>query len=75
MNGILSIFIIYILNMDLIEKKMRLIWTYNALQEQIDAYGLNDIAITSKPLKEMCAKRDQIELEIKEINKLLWLKE
>lgn len=57
--------------MNIAEEKLRLVGIYNALQEQIDAYWLEDLAISSEPLKEMCAKKQQIEQQIKEINKLL----
>ena len=57
--------------MNLTDQKMTLVGMYNALQEKIDAYWLNDIAMGSSQLKELCAKRAEIERQIKEINKLL----
>ena len=61
--------------MNLIEEKMKLIWIYNALQEKIDAYWLTDIAIDSKPFKKLCADKQAIEMKIKDINKLLDIKD
>lgn len=57
--------------MNLTDQKMKLVGMYNTLQEKIDAYWLQDISISSWPLKELCAKREEIERQIKEINKLL----
>lgn len=57
--------------MNLTDQKMKLVGMYNALQEKIDAYWLQGISISSWPLKELCAKREEIERQIKEINKLL----
>ena len=54
---------------------MRLVGIYNALQEKIDAYGLEDIAIDSKPFKKLCADKQAIEQKIKDINKLLNIKD
>ena len=61
--------------MNLIEEKMKLIWIYNALQEKIDAYWLTDIVIDSKPFKKLCADKQAIEMKIKDINKLLDIKD
>lgn len=57
--------------MDLFDKKMRLVWMYNAIQEQIDTYWLDDISIDEWPFKEICEKKQEIEQELKEINRLL----
>jgi len=61
--------------MNLTEQKMKLVGIYNSLQEKIDAYWLKDIAISSWPLKDLCAKRDEVERQIKELNKLLNIKD
>ena len=61
--------------MNLTEEKMKLIWIYNALQEKIDAYWLEDIAIDSKPFKKLCADKQAIEMKIKDLNKLLNIKD
>lgn len=61
--------------MNLIEEKTRLVGIYNALQEKIDAYGLEDIAIDSKPFKKLCADKQNIEHRIKELNKFLDVKD
>ena len=53
------------------EEKIRLIWMLNSIQEKIDAYWLEDVASSSEYFKEICAKKQQIEQQIKEINKLL----
>lgn len=50
---------------------MRLVWMYNAIQEQIDTYWLDDISIDEWPFKEICEKKQEIEQELKEINRLL----
>ena len=57
--------------MNIAEEKIRLVGIYNALKEQIDAYWLEDVASSSEYFKEICAKKQQIEQQIKEINKLL----
>lgn len=41
--------------MNLTEEKMKLVGIYNALQEKINAYGLEDIAVDSKLFKKLCA--------------------
>lgn len=61
--------------MNITEEKMKLVAIYNALQEKIDAYGLEDIAIDSKPFKKLCADKQVIEAKIKDINKLLNVKD
>lgn len=61
--------------MNLLEKKLTLVGMYNALQEKIDTYWLEDLAVTAEPLKELCAKKQQIEQQIKDINKLLNIKD
>ena len=61
--------------MNITEEKMKLVAIYNALQEKIDAYGLEDIAIDSKPFKKLCADKQAIEMKIKELNKLLNIKD
>lgn len=61
--------------MNLTEEKMKLVGIYNALQEKIDAYGLNDIAIDSWPFKKLCADKQAIEMKIKDLNKLLDIKD
>ena len=61
--------------MNITEEKMRLVGIYNALQEKIDAYWLEDIAIDSKPFKKLCADKQAIEMKIKELNKLLDIKD
>jgi len=53
------------------EKKLTLVWIYNALIEKIDAYWLQDLAYSSKPLKEMINKKEMIRWEIDLINKQL----
>lgn len=57
------------------EEKMKLVGIYNALQEKIDEYWLEDIAINSKPFKKLCADKQNIEQRIKELNKLLDIKD
>ena len=61
--------------MNITEEKMKLVAIYNALQEKIDAYWLEDIAIDSKPFKKLCADKQAIEMKIKELNKLLDIKD
>jgi hypothetical protein len=61
--------------MNITEEKMKLVAIYNALQEKIDAYWLEDIAIDSKPFKKLCADKQAIEMKIKELNKLLNIKD
>lgn len=61
--------------MNLTEEKMKLVAIYNAIQEKIDAYGLEDIAIDSKPFKKLCADKQNIEQRIKELNKFLDVKD
>lgn len=61
--------------MNLTEEKMKLVAIYNALKEKIDVYGLEDIAIDSKPFKKLCADKQNIEQKIKELNKLLDVKD
>ena len=56
---------------ELEQEKMKLIGAYNAFQDQIDCYGDLDIAIDSKPFKELINKRDRVMDKIKEINKKL----
>lgn len=56
------------------EEKMTLVGMYNALQEKIDTYRLEDIAINSKPFRKLCADKQNIEQRIKELNKLLDVK-
>lgn len=41
------------------------------MQEQIDAYWLDDVSIDSEPFKKICVSKQQIEQQIKDINKLL----
>ena len=53
------------------EKKLTLVWIYNALIDKIDAYWLQDLAYSSKPLKEMINKKEMIRWEIDLINKQL----
>jgi len=57
------------------EEKMKLVGIYNTLQEKIDDYGLEDIAIDSKPFRKLCADKQNIEQRIKELNKLLDIKD
>lgn len=52
-------------------EKIKLVWMYNALQERIDAYWLDEIAIDSWPFKKLCANKQQIEMRINEINSIL----
>lgn len=61
--------------MNLTEEKMKLVAIYNAIQEKIDAYGLEDIAIDSKPFKKLCTDKQNIEQRIKELNKFLDVKD
>jgi hypothetical protein len=61
--------------MNLTEEKMKLVGIYNALQEKIDAYWLEDIAIDSKPFRKRCADKQAVEMKIKELNKLLDIKD
>lgn len=61
--------------MNLTEEKMKLVAIYNAIQEKIDAYGLEDIVIDSKPFKKLCADKQNIEQRIKELNKFLDVKD
>lgn len=61
--------------MNLIEEKMKLVGMYNALQEKIDEYWMVDIAIDSWPFKKLCADKQAIEQKIKDINKLLDIKD
>lgn len=61
--------------MNITEEKMKLVAIYNALQEKINAYWLEDIAIDSKPFKKLCADKQAIEMKIKELNKLLDIKD
>lgn len=61
--------------MNLTEEKMKLVAIYNALQEKIDAYWLEDIAIDSKPFRKLCADKQAIEQKIKDLNKLLNIKD
>ena len=61
--------------MNLLEKKLKLVGIYNALQEKIDGYWSEDLAATSKALKDLCTKKQQIELQINDINKLLNIKD
>lgn len=53
------------------EKKLTLVWIYNALIDKIDSYWLQDLAYSSKPLKEMINKKEMIRWEIDLINKQL----
>lgn len=53
------------------ERKLTLVWIYNALIDKIDAYWLQDLAYSSKPLKEMINKKEMIRWEIDLINKQL----
>lgn len=53
------------------QKKMKLVWIYNALIESIDAYWLQDLAYSNWPLKEMLRKREMVRWEIDLINKQL----
>ena len=43
----------------------------NSIQEKIDAYWLDDIAIDSLPLKKLCSDKQNIEYRLKEINSIL----
>jgi hypothetical protein len=61
--------------MNLTEEKMKLVGIYNALQEKIDAYSLEQFATDSKPFKKLCAEKQVIEAKIKDINKLLNVKD
>jgi hypothetical protein len=61
--------------MNLTEEKMKLVGIYNALQEKIDAYWLEDIAIDSKPFRKLCADKQAVEMKIKDLNKLLNIKD
>lgn len=61
--------------MNITEEKMKLVAIYNALQEKIDAYWLEDIAIDSKPFRKLCADKQAIEQKIKDLNKLLNIKD
>ena len=61
--------------MNLTEEKMKLVGIYNALQERINEYWLVDIAIDSWPFKKLCADKQAIEQKIKDINKLLNIKD
>ena len=61
--------------MNLTEEKMKLVAIYNALQEKIDAYWLEDIAIDSKPFRKLCADKQAVEMKIKDLNKLLNIKD
>ena len=53
------------------EEKLRLVWILNSIQEKIDAYWLDDIAIDSLPLKKLCSDKQNIEYRLKEINSIL----
>ena len=53
------------------EEKLRLVWILNSIQEKIDSYWLDDIAIESWPFKKLCIDKQNIEYRIKEINSLL----
>lgn len=53
------------------ERKLTLVWIYNALIDKIDSYWLQDLAYSSKPLKEMINKKEMIRWEIDLINKQL----
>lgn len=53
------------------EEKIRLIWMLNSIQEKIDAYWLDDIAIDSLPFKKLCSDKQNIEYRLKEINSIL----
>lgn len=53
------------------EEKARLVWMLNSIQEKIDAYWLDDIAIDSWPFRKLCSDKQNIEYRIKEINKVL----
>ena len=61
--------------MNLTEEKMKLVGIYNALQEKINEYWIVDIAIDSWPFKKLCADKQAIEQKIKDINKLLNIKD
>ena len=61
--------------MNLTEEKMKLVGIYNALQEKIDAYRLTDIAVNSWPFKKLCADKQAVEQKIKDLNKLLNIKD
>ena len=54
---------------------MKLVAIYNSLQDKIDGYWLEDIAIDSKPFKKLCADKQAIEMKIKELNKILDIKD
>lgn len=45
----------------------------NSIQEKIDAYWLDDIAIDSWPFKKLCSDKQNIEYKLKEINQNLEL--
>lgn len=60
-----------IISQDLKEEKIRLVWMYNAIQEKIDAYWLDEISIDSWPFKKLCSMKQQLEHRIREINKEL----
>ena len=53
------------------ERKLTLVWIYNALVEQIDWYWLQDLAYSSWPLKEMINRKEMVRWEIDLINKQL----
>ena len=61
--------------MNITEEKMKLVGIYNALQEKIDAYSLEQFALDSKPFKKLCAQKQNVEAQIKELNKLLEIKD
>lgn len=61
--------------MNLTEEKMKLVGIYNVLQERINEYWMVDIAIDSWPFKKLCADKQAIEQKIKDINKLLNIKD
>lgn len=53
------------------EEKAKLVWMLNAIQEKIDAYWLDDIAIDSWPFRKLCSTKQRIEMRLEEINKVL----
>lgn len=61
--------------MSLTEEKMKLVGMYNALQEKINEYWMVDIAIDNWPFKKLCADKQAVEQKIKDINKLLDIKD
>lgn len=52
-------------------EKMKIVWAFNALQEQINSFWDIDIAWESWPLKDLIRRRDILEEKIKRINEKL----